>query len=114
MKRAKSIRVRVFGVLALMVMGSGAGVLLAFPAAAAGDSGAKSWGGKCHYWHDRNTGGGWCDGNGPTKRYYAFGLCNDGFSSYGVERWAGDRRGSYVYCAGHGGLSGTWGLAKNW
>lgn len=86
-------------------------------AAAPSASASGGWGGKCHPFHDSNTVGGWCDGNGPDYRYAAFGKCrNDNYVTYGVTRWAGDRRGSYVYCAGHGGVdySWGWGLSHNW
>jgi hypothetical protein len=43
--------------------------------------------------------GGWVDGNGPDS-YQAVGVCKNGSTRYGAERWAGDRRGSFVYCSG--------------
>lgn len=61
------------------------------------------WLGACTFWADSNTFGGWCNGNGPDS-YRAWADCADGSVSYGVVHWDGDRRGSYAYCAGHGGL----------
>lgn len=64
---------------------------------------ANGWLGTCYPWHDDNTFGGWCDGNGPSS-YYAFAECRDGAQVSGVIRWDGNRYGSYAYCSGHGGL----------
>ncbi|WP_055490795.1 hypothetical protein [Streptomyces sp. TP-A0356] len=59
-------------------------------------------------WHDRNTAGGFCDGQGPNWSYQTHAQCKDGTLTSGARRWAGDRRWSYAYCAGHGGLSQAW------
>ena len=75
---------------------------LAHPEAASAGSG---WIGTCYAMNgDANNGGGWCDGNGPDATYFAFAVCRsygDGswYKTYGEERWAGDRRSSYAYCA---------------
>ena len=71
--------------------------------ASASEMQPNGWLGVCHPWHDRNTFGGWCDGNGPNS-YEAWADCADGVIAFGVARWDGDRRGSYAYCSGHGGL----------
>jgi hypothetical protein len=74
---------------------------LARPEAASADSGFIT---VCYAMRgDANNGGGWCDGNGPDATYFGFAWCTafDGSGSYkefGVQRWAGDRRGSYASC----------------
>ncbi|HET6951773.1 MAG TPA: hypothetical protein VFI47_15435 [Acidimicrobiales bacterium] len=76
---------------------------LARPEAASAGSG---WLGTCYAMQgDANNGGGWCDGNGPDATYFGFAVCVSyddywtWYKAYGVERWAGDRRGSYASCA---------------
>ncbi|SCL28551.1 hypothetical protein GA0074692_2561 [Micromonospora pallida] len=59
---------------------------------------APLWFGATHVTTDTSTTyAGWVDGNGP-DRYRSFAHCKVGDPSYGVWRWAGDRRGSSSYC----------------
>jgi hypothetical protein len=67
---------------------------LAAPAAA-----TPQWFGEVHETVNTSTRyGGWVDGNGPDS-YIAWADCNNGSLTTGVERWAGDRRGSFAACA---------------
>jgi hypothetical protein len=67
----------------------------------------SGWLGQCYPALGSNWGGGWCDGNGPDWHYYGWVDCTNGHEYYGVDRWAGDRRGSYAYCpAGTGAVRG--------
>lgn len=60
---------------------------------------SPAWFGAEHVTVNTSTNwGGWVDGNGPDS-YQAVGICNNGSVRYGTVRWAGDRRGSFVYCA---------------
>lgn len=59
-------------------------------------------------WHDRNSAGGFCDGQGPHWSYQTHAECKDGTNTSGTRRWAGDRRWSYAYCGRNGGLSHAW------
>ena len=58
----------------------------------------SGWLGTCYPQVGSYWGGGWCDGNGPDWHYYGWVHCSNGWNYYGVDRWAGDRRGSYGYC----------------
>ena len=57
----------------------------------------------CYPWNDSETGGGWCNGQGPDWTYQATAFCENSagqsWGTSGVARWAGDRRGSYAYCS---------------
>ncbi|GAA2066113.1 hypothetical protein GCM10009839_92260 [Catenulispora yoronensis] len=104
MKRLKAYAVAAALASVVVAGGSSASAAVARPAAARSSGG---WIGQCYPWHDKNTFGGWCDGNGPYS-YQAMAECADWTWSAGVVVWAGNRNGSYAYCAGHGGLaSGT-------
>lgn len=59
---------------------------------------ASGWIGQCYPQINANNETGWCDGNGPDYHYYAYVDCSDGYEYYGVDRWAGDRRGSQAIC----------------
>ncbi|MBQ1076446.1 hypothetical protein KBX06_25305 [Micromonospora sp. C31] len=50
--------------------------------------------------------GGWVDGNGPDE-YWAYAFCKSGAFKSGTTRWAGDRRGSFVYCPDGIDMSGS-------
>lgn len=60
--------------------------------------------GACYVHRSGYTFYGWCDGTGPDYTYAAFASCKvTGQSSiitttWGVTRWAGDRRQSYAAC----------------
>jgi hypothetical protein len=56
---------------------------------------AGGWLGKCHTKGGSNWGGGWCNGNGPSCKYYGIVFDKAGREWDGPTRWAGDRRGSY-------------------
>jgi hypothetical protein len=63
------------------------------------DDVSSAWFGAEHVTIDRaNEWGGWVDGNGPDS-YQAVGICKNGTNPKGDIRWAGDRRGSFVYCS---------------
>jgi hypothetical protein len=75
-------------------------------AAPASGSPPISWLGSCYPWHDSQTGGGWCDGQGPNWTYRAWVQCKGNgitWVTMGPSHWAGDRRGSYGYCSTEGG-----------
>ncbi|MFC3893341.1 hypothetical protein ACFOWZ_17850 [Lentzea rhizosphaerae] len=79
------------------------GLISAGPANASVTSGSggvsAEWFGAEHVTVSTSTNwGGWVDGNGPDS-YQAVGVCNNGTVRYGTVRWAGDRRGSFVYCS---------------
>jgi hypothetical protein len=59
-----------------------------------------SWIGTCYVFRGVDNAGGWCDGNGPNWTYQARVYCANGVDYTGVQRWAGDRRGSTATCAG--------------
>ncbi|MFI9012197.1 hypothetical protein ACIGNX_33640 [Actinosynnema sp. NPDC053489] len=60
---------------------------------------APQWFGDAHVTLNTSSSfGGWVDGNGPDS-YQAYVYCSDGSYKTGATRWAGDRRGSFAYCA---------------
>jgi hypothetical protein len=66
---------------------------------AGADDVSAAWFGAEHVDVDSATNwGGWVDGNGPDS-YQAIAVCKNGQTPAGVVRWAGDQRGSYVYCS---------------
>jgi hypothetical protein len=62
------------------------------------------WGGTCYpaTFNNFNSGGGWCDGNGPDWVYTGLVECSNGRKINGPTKWAGDRTGSYASCNGNG------------
>lgn len=95
--RRGAVRRSFLAVLALLMT---TGLMFATTAANASADVSPQWFGKEHKTIDTSTNwGGWVDGNGPDS-YQAIAVCKNGSPRQGDVRWAGDRRGSFVYCSG--------------
>jgi hypothetical protein len=66
--------------------------------ASSDDVAISSWLGLCYPVRGNTHAGGWCDGNGPNWTYRGIVRCSNNQRYLGVERWAGDRRGSHLEC----------------
>jgi hypothetical protein len=101
--------------LAIAVVGVALGVAGPASAASAGSTAPAAssghavhpdgWKGPCYpaKFDEYNSGGGWCDGNGPDWVYHGWVICSNGnIQLFGPTKWDGDRSGSYRNCNGRG------------